>query len=670
LDRATKLVVFAWCCAALATIVYFSRAPWPSLPTLAVASFAGMALLTAVNRRAVAVLLIVTYIFPIVIRTITGLNYSPFSAVWTSGLLGAMTPDILRTRWHVPRPWRAALVCWALTVVAGTLVVVLREFEFTRAVVFSTSVANSSAGGWPSFVVTWALHSSLVLLAGMLWFDWLCGLPRADVRPGVVVPLAASCSVMVAVAVYQLLVDVTALNPTVYGAIGRASGTVMDANLCGTIAGLWIGGAALMLLRSSLRYRMPLLAVSVAACWLAVWASGSRTGFGAAVIVSGFVAVALSKERGVRVRPAAVAAAVAAAIVAVVLVSAANVVGPLQRIRQMVPRLDSASLRAFGSEMWNRNGYGAIGTAIVQDFPVFGIGVGGFHAMQADFARSHGLPVLPPDNAQNWYRQQIAELGIVGSVGWIWWVVLFGALVFRRTNADAMTRIARGMVVAFAAISLVGMPGQEVPAAITFWLAAFWLLYVSGVPNDRAPLSRRDWIAIAAPVAVFAAGTAWMAATTLRVPARAQRFGWPYSYGFFNPETGTFGPGPGWTGRHAVAVFHAPHEWLEITVSADYRDLRGSRFSGGTSGRVLTRPSEVRLWCNGRPLLDTRLTTSAPVVTYVRVPADHRWTMLESSVSRGVPLRDLGIDADGEIGVRIEWVPAGAPPADTATCGA
>ncbi len=51
---------------------------------------------------------------------------------------------------------------------------------------------------------------------------------------------------MVAVALYQLFVDVTVLNPTIYGAIGRASGTVMDANLSGTIAALWIGGAVLV----------------------------------------------------------------------------------------------------------------------------------------------------------------------------------------------------------------------------------------------------------------------------------------------------------------------------------------------------------------------------------------------------------------------------------------
>ena len=46
---------------------------------------------------------------------------------------------------------------------------------------------------------------------------------------------------------------------------------------------------------------------------------------------------------------------------------------------------------------------------------------------------------------------------------------------------------------------------------------------------------------------------------------------------------------------------------------------------------------------------------------------------VESSVSRGVPLRDLGIEDDGEVGVRIEWTPAAAPSSPNqitaVTCG-
>jgi multisubunit Na+/H+ antiporter MnhC subunit len=629
-----------------------------------------MAIATAIHRRAVAALLIVTYIFPIVIRTVTGLNYSPFSAVWTAGLLGAMAPDILRTGWHVPHRFRYPLVCWALTVVAGTLIVVLREFDFTSTIVWSTSVANSSGGGWPSFVATWSLHTSLVLLSGMLWFDWLCGMRRTDFRPAVAIPLAASGAVMVAVAVYQLFVDLTFLNPTVYGAIGRASGTVMDANLCGTIAALWIGGAVLLIRQSSMRYQTALQLLSAAVCWLAVWASGSRTGFAAALIVSAFVGAAFWKESRGRTRAAGIAAAVAA-IAVVGVFSAANVVGPLQRIRQMVPSLDAASLGAVARELWNRNGYGAIGTVMIHDHPLFGIGVGGFNFMQADFARVHGLPILPPDNAQNWYRQQLAELGVFGSAGWVWFAAAFGLFLLRGTNRDSPAHVARGMVLAFAAISLLGMPGQEVPASMTFWLAAFWNVFLADPDRSSGLSSRRTWLPLVAAVALFATGTAWIAATSLRVPARAQRFGFPYSYGFYNPKTRNFGPGPGWTGRSAVWVFEPASAWVALTVSSDYRDVSGSAFTA-SSGHARTRPTDVQLWCNGHPLLRTRLTTTEPHTTYLRVPAGERWIFVESSVSRGVPLRDLGIDAKGEIGVRIDWTPA-APPmgADqpAVTCG-
>ena len=34
---------------------------------------------------------------------------------------------------------------------------------------------------------------------------------------------------------------------------------------------------------------------------------------------------------------------------------------------------------------------------------------------------------------------------------------------------------------------------------------------------------------------------------------------------------------------------------------------------------------------------------------------------VESSVSRGVPLRELGLDEDVEIGVRIDWAPVAGP---------
>ena len=93
---------------------------------------------------------------------------------------------------------------------------------------------------------------------------------------------------------------------------------------------------------------------------------------------------------------------------------------------------------------------------------------------------------IVPDNAQNWYRHQLVENGLIGSVGWILWVVLFGWFVMS-ARAPQPTRFAativKGMLVALAVVSLVGMPTQNVAVTITLWTLAFWYLALVGVPG-------------------------------------------------------------------------------------------------------------------------------------------------------------------------------------------
>ena len=99
-----------------------------------------------------------------------------------AALLGAMMPSGLTSRWHLSTRWRAALVCWALTVAVGATIVVAREFDFHSPFVDFGNVSNSSIGGWPSYVATWTLHVALVNVVGILWFDWLSDLPAGRFR--------------------------------------------------------------------------------------------------------------------------------------------------------------------------------------------------------------------------------------------------------------------------------------------------------------------------------------------------------------------------------------------------------------------------------------------------------------------------------------------------------
>jgi hypothetical protein len=106
MERATKLIVLLWTCAALVAIVYLAQPAWALLPLLIAGAFAAMALATTLCPHGVGAILAAAYMYRVLIALATGQNHFAFAAIWTAGLLGAMLPDAARTRWHVPRVWR------------------------------------------------------------------------------------------------------------------------------------------------------------------------------------------------------------------------------------------------------------------------------------------------------------------------------------------------------------------------------------------------------------------------------------------------------------------------------------------------------------------------------------------------------------------------------------
>jgi hypothetical protein len=276
MERTTKIFLIGWACAAIAAEAWLLRS-WRGLPVLTLGAFAAGALLAMWDRRAVGIVLVCAYVFPAIIRVGHGQYSVSYGILWASALLGVVAPDGLRTPWHIPARWRSALVCWALVVAVSSPIVMGREIDFNPVLLLEG----------PGFVVVWVAQVALMLVLGILWFDWLFGASHLDFHTWIVTPLAISALAMTSVAIYQLFADVSFLNETVYGNIGRASGTMFDANVCGTVAALWIGGTILWAQRMG-RWRPCILITGVAATWLTVWASGSRTAFGAAVLVTAF----------------------------------------------------------------------------------------------------------------------------------------------------------------------------------------------------------------------------------------------------------------------------------------------------------------------------------------------------------------------------------------------
>jgi hypothetical protein len=670
IDRITKLVVTTWMLGAIAAIIWLTGG-WPALKFLAPTAAVLAGLVTWWSRPSVGFVLACSYIFPALVTLLHGPYHVYYTVLWTAALAGALFPAAIGTGWHIPHPWRIPLVFWALVIVVGSSIVGLRELDFTLELIHSTTVANTPGGGWPAFWLTWILHVAVGLLVGILLFDWLLDLPREAFHRAVAMPLAGGVVLMVAAAIYQMSWDMSFLNATVFQNLGRASGTLQDANVCGTIAALWIGGVIVW--SEPFQQRRGLIrAVGMLGCWLAVWASGSRTAFAAALLVSAFALADLYRAASAK-RSRGYFGLGAAAMIGVLLVIASafgnRAVGPMARILDSIDSVQSVSVAAIGGvleeQLWRRNGYGSAAAAMIREHPLFGVGAGSFQMILPEFSVHAGGP-LSPDNAQNWYRHQLAEYGVVGSLGWIAWLVTFGAFVLRRRFDSPVASSARGMLVALAAISFVGMPGQDVAVSTTFWVIAAWVVLcrapegsTAGATNSTGHRSAATakthssiWLALLVVVGLFGAGTLHAALNDMRVPMRARRVGWPYEYGLYGQRSER-DDGFRWTGNHAVVVMRAAQPYVEVTLSADHKALMSRSTEDAAHARI--RPTVVRLWRDGELVIDRELTTTAPVTTYLPVRGETPWVFLETDVSRLLRPKDLGIADDRELGIRLRW---------------
>jgi len=703
LDLSTKRIVLLATALALVAEAVLAGRGWPALLTLAVVFACAAMAATSLDRRAVSVVLFCTYLTPAAIF-VSHEEFHPFYTVmWLAALFGAMVPDGVRTTWRIPGRWRLPLVFWALVTIVSSVVVTGRELDFNRALLAAEFQPGSALGGLPPFTVTWVLHVTTTQLLGILWFDWLFGQGQRILRL-VVSSLAASAAILMFVAAYQAFGEVEFLNPTTFGATGRASGTLLDANLAGAIGAMWIGiaVAAPSLWTEPPRWLRSLCWLGVVFGWLTVLATGSRTAQLGAVIISAFALMAFVRREG-RVGPEGLEAISAglgstrnrgtlwlavtrvlpavAVIVSVLLVLGALDVGPIGRLWRSLPDTSLEGWTGFALELWNRNGYGTASTAMIREFPWFGIGIGSFQTLLPLFA-----PGLAPDNAQNWYRHIVTELGVVGALGPLVWTVLFAAAVFGPVHRQFESAWAlRGVLMSAGVVALVGVPGQDLIVALTLWTVAFWystlraevtdagpVKSVNDVSDVRAvhePLSARAWAALLALVLVFAAGVARDAVGPLRPPIRSERIDWPYTYGFSEPERGEDGQPFRWVAERAVMVVDAPQRTMTLKVRVPHASpqQRPVVFSAWVDGRRVMRrtinaadPLEVEVpVADGRPRVRLETQVSGTLGT-ARAGAESRqpaaavsWTFTGDENPWAAPVRD----AAGRVLAAVSLVP-------------
>jgi len=616
-----------------------------SHPYLAWALLVAPAAAYVAGRRAPAatagVVFATGYLLPTLLIRITGIH-GAYQSVWTASLLAALAGTI-QPGWQVPSRYRFALVAWGLAVAATWPLIAFREFDWTPQLMLAAP-PNRNPAMYAADTALFIAGIAQTHLVGIIWLDWLAGTfsrrTIASFERRIIGPLMVAAAVAAALAVYQGFIDLEYPRQSLWAHIGRASGALDDANASGALGALWVAVPIALAFGRPLLTALPAWTLS-AFMLVGIWQTGSRTAtFGAAVALGGVVHVLFVRSvHRVQLAALLTALALAATFVGPVFFRAPTS-NPMSRMREFQQTFNSGGLVEVGRELFRRNGYGPAATRMILDEPAQGIGVGSFPALSGEYAKLVSGQALPVDNAQNWWRHQIAELGAIGAIGpllWTWFVVV--ALASRPaagSNPDRLT-VLKYTIVAFGIISMVGMPSQNLFVAMTMWTLCAWLL-LSVDSADRFKTQTGRWVYVvaalmAAVLAVLTYESGWH---ELRPPFRAKRFDYPYTAGLYAPMDGPMGTTV--TSRNAVVVQRAQTGVMKLDVWVEHPDAD-------------SRPVRVEAWIDGERVIRGRFAKSVPLTRFVAVPAGERF-VLETRVDRtfAAPERH-----QPEVGLNITW---------------
>jgi len=336
------------------------------------------------------------------------------------------------------------------------------------------------------------------------------------------------------------------------------------------------------------------------------------------------------------------ASSFAALVVLIALVVSVSTTGPWKRVIQFLPTsakegftINSRDGVEFAlRKLWTRDMYGPPAMLMISEHPLVGVGVGGFNYLYTEALYLIDRSVRPPDNAQNWYRQQFAELGVLGSVGWMVSVGMFVWIVTRRPAEKTPTaRAVMGALLGIAAASILGVPTQDAAAAVTVTVFVCWCLKLQGADQAQAGTrsnGRLAWLVATAVLLCFLGGTAMAAARELRPPIRAMRVDRAYRYGFTKDSNN---PERFWTGAKAVDVFSPEKRWLEIVF-------------GEVAPDAEQKPVTLTVSFNGDRILRVNRRGNFPITRWIRMPANHPRVMVQIDVGRTWRPTDFGNAAD------------------------
>jgi hypothetical protein len=593
------------------------------------------------GQRSHTMWLIIAPLAPAALLTIAHREGPVVDLVWMAGLTGALLRTQSWSKWSIPDGWKPLVGGWALTICLAWPVIVAREAGFTidglfddgKLVSYYAQVSAPQAIGW-------TLYVALTQLLALLWLDLLCGLfaREPERTPPVVHGLWVGATIASVVAVYQGAVDLSFLNTASWAAQRRATGTLLDANAYGMCAVL-AGPIAFVAMRGArLKQGTTIATVILIVNVIGMWMSGSRTALLAGVAGMAAVGVASWSSSGRVTRRVLPITAAGIAVLAAIVLLAGRAIGPLGRLFEL-PQGASNHLE----QLWTRGGYGTAAWMMVREHPLAGIGLSAYHVFVPDYRAFVGQ-TMPFDNAQNWWRHQAAELGVLGGATLFAWsfVLIWKVLAGRTAPRHRFTATAvRGLLIGLGLCSLLGMPTQSPLVLLWFMLLVAWLTVA--LTNADVPRLHDHGVAIcaaAAALSVAYAGThVVLARGSLSVPARAMAITRPLVTGTYGPEAGPAGEFR-WTRGEANFYWPVTGRYVLLRLGLQHPDLRD-------------RPVQVTVSTPCQRLVDLPVDSPDPITVGFEMPHGQRMVHWTVKVSRTFQPVDFGGDDRRELGATV-----------------
>jgi hypothetical protein len=423
-------------------------------------------------------------------------------------------------------------------------------------------------------------------------------------------PLLTSALISACAAIYQAWFDITWLSGEPWITLRRSVGLMGDANPMAIALALW---APLTLLVIEGRRRWTIGLPLTALLWYGAWLTGARSVL--LLIPSGAVGLvaAVAVTRAARRSAALIAAAVVVLVVlAVVLVARAPSFGPIARLAQSIP-LDRPG-QALYRVLWERDGYGTAAVGAIREYPLNGVGIATFRYMAPLYHRLDGGGLVPQDNAQNLWRQALAERGLLAFPALIVLTMLIAQLLVR-PNHHAQPwfgAILKGITVGIGLVLTVGLPTQDPATSFALVAVIAWLYAAVEQAPSFVKLNTAMVMTVWALVLAALTLDVWFARGELRPSMRAARLGDPFVYGLGEREAGPRGMEGRVVARDAMVSLKpmGPRYMLQCWT-------RGSE------------PRRLRVWLNQRLVFDEALPANVIIERSLDAPPDGRGMLLE-----------------------------------------